>query len=255
MIPVFKYGNPTSSSASVESSFKKLKTVTFKDTTLPTNNEIYLERHILSLQGSSLFRSACNNSTYFNPDTDNVPKIDCNNISSCLQKSQIITANTESVISRKNSEDDYILINEKNINEVLTSNNELCHKSSSNKNRTENSAEEEWNRKSVKQRKLNSYLSSNPHLSHIDLNNSRKIKSLPILKNGSRASEIKSCNTLDMGRVVISNTCDFDTIASIFMVSYCDSSRYSVEVNKMGNEHKLLSFVSRIVKNGVTHAT
>jgi len=87
------------------------------------------------------------------------------------------------------------------------------------------------------------------------LNNSRKIKSLPILKNGSRASEIKSCNTLDMGRVVISNTCAFDTIASIFMVSYCDSSRYSVEVNHMGNENKLLSFVSRIVKNGVTHAT
>lgn len=29
MIPVFKYGNLTSSSASVESSFKKLKTVTF----------------------------------------------------------------------------------------------------------------------------------------------------------------------------------------------------------------------------------
>jgi len=54
-----------------------------------------------------------------------------------------LTANTESVVSRENSEDDYILINEKNINEVLTLNNELCHKLSSNKNRTENSAEEE----------------------------------------------------------------------------------------------------------------
>jgi hypothetical protein len=119
-------------------------------------------------------------------------------------------------------------------------NNESCHNSPTNKNRNENSAEEKWNRKSMKQWKLNSYFSPNPHLSHIDLNSSRKIKSLPILKNGSRASEIKSINILNMGKFVLTNTCVFYTIASIFMVSYCDSNRYSVEVNNMGNENKLL---------------
>lgn len=58
MIPIFKYGNLTSSSASVESSFKKLKIITFKDIHLPTNIDTFLERHITSLRGSSLFHSA-----------------------------------------------------------------------------------------------------------------------------------------------------------------------------------------------------
>lgn len=63
MIPIFKYRNLTSSSANVEYSFKKLKTVSFKDIILPTNIEVFLELHIISLRGSSLFRSTAN--TYF----------------------------------------------------------------------------------------------------------------------------------------------------------------------------------------------
>lgn len=104
--------------------------------------------------------------------------------------------NTENDVSSENSEDNYILIDENNINYVFMFNELLG-----------------WNRKLAKQRKLNSYLTPNPHLSHIDLNNLRKIKSLPVLKNSSRASEIKSCSISGMGRVVLSNTCAFDTIA------------------------------------------
>lgn len=182
MIPVFKYGNPTSSSASVKSSFEKLKTVTFKDFTLPTNVEVLLERHILSLQGSSLFRLASNNSPCFYPDTNNVPNNVCNDGSPSLQKHQIITVNNKMDISEENSEEDNILITKENINDLLISNDVLCHTSSICSNITENTAEEEWNRKSVKQRRLNSYLSPNPHLRHLDLNNTRKIKFLPILK-------------------------------------------------------------------------
>jgi len=115
-----------------------------------------------------------------------------------------------------------------NINDVLMF-NEPCPTSPKNKNITENNAEEGWDRKSAKQRKLNSYLTPNPHLSHIDLNNSRKIKSLPISKNGSRVSEIVSCNTLDMSRVVLSNTCAVDTIASIL----CQSLKWEGNKDQM----------------------
>lgn len=45
----FKYGNLTASSTGVESSFKKLKVVTFKDINLPTNTDLFLERHVISL--------------------------------------------------------------------------------------------------------------------------------------------------------------------------------------------------------------
>lgn len=60
MVPIFGYGEEFSSSAAVESSFKKLKTVTMKHINLPTTLEIFLENHITSLKGSSLIRSAHN---------------------------------------------------------------------------------------------------------------------------------------------------------------------------------------------------
>lgn len=61
MIPIFGYGDDISSSAAVESSFKKLKTITMKHVTLPTKIEIFLEDHIMSLKGASLLREASNN--------------------------------------------------------------------------------------------------------------------------------------------------------------------------------------------------
>lgn len=61
MIPIFGYGDDVSSSAAVKSSFKKLKTVTFKHLPLPTDIETFLENHIKSLKGASLLRISKNN--------------------------------------------------------------------------------------------------------------------------------------------------------------------------------------------------
>lgn len=67
MIPIFRYGEDVSSSAAVESSFKKLKHITFKHILLPTEAEIFLENHIQSLKGSSLIRSAKNGISTLSP--------------------------------------------------------------------------------------------------------------------------------------------------------------------------------------------
>lgn len=56
IVPFFGYGETTTSSASVELSFKKLKNITFKHKTLPVDIEEFLKHHISSLQGASLFR-------------------------------------------------------------------------------------------------------------------------------------------------------------------------------------------------------
>lgn len=56
MIPVFGYGNETASSAAVDSSFNKLKNITFKNILLPTDVELFLEHHISSLRGMSLLK-------------------------------------------------------------------------------------------------------------------------------------------------------------------------------------------------------
>jgi len=58
MIPILECGEVISSSAAVESSFKKLKT--FKNTDLPVNIEQFLENHIMSLCGASLIRPLAN---------------------------------------------------------------------------------------------------------------------------------------------------------------------------------------------------
>lgn len=61
MIPIFGYGKEVASSATVESSFKKLKNLTFQNIELPTNLEVFLENHISSLRGASIIRG--NNSS------------------------------------------------------------------------------------------------------------------------------------------------------------------------------------------------
>lgn len=60
MIPIFGYGDDVSSSSAVESSYRKLKTVTFKHVSLPTDIEQYSETYISSLKGATLIRSARN---------------------------------------------------------------------------------------------------------------------------------------------------------------------------------------------------
>jgi len=222
MIPIFKYGNVTASSAAVESSFKKIKVVTFKDIDLPTNIELFLERHIISLRGNSLLRCASSNNTHNIIQRDNFREI-----SPVDQTNEMMP------------EDDFIEIDEDYINDnILYSetyipiDKPITIRSS---NCEENTAEEGWDRKSKKQRITNSYLNPNSHLRHIDLGNSRSITSLPNLKNGSKVTDLKSRNIKGYGKVALSNTCAFDALASIFMVSYCTSKRYSEEINCLEN--------------------
>jgi len=117
----------------------------------------------------------------------------------------------------------------------------------------ENKSVETWNRTSKKQRNSNSYLSPNPNLRHLQLKSSKHIQSLPILKNGSRAQELKSCAIKNVGKVIISNTCAFDMVSSILMVAICDSEYYKLKVDECDNE--LLKFAPELVPNGITSRT
>ncbi|CAH1724831.1 unnamed protein product [Aphis gossypii] len=115
------------------------------------------------------------------------------------------------------------------------------------------SARESWDRKN-KQRKSKSYLIPNPHLKYLDINNTRSLKSLPILKNGSRFKELKSCKAQNIsGKVILSNTCAFDTVASLIMVAYCDSKRYAEKVDIQNNQ--FLNFITNVVKYGIKSST
>lgn len=242
MIPLFGYGEEIPSSAAIESSFRKLKIVTFKHLPLPTCIEEFLENHISSNRGAALIHSTSKlqqsiTSSSKNLNSENsISKIPCkNNDDAC-----------------EIDEDDFLIIPENScplcnagslplksgdhkccICGVPVHANSSCslRRSKNDKERVcvicslgdniteENGACESWDRKNVKERKSNSYLIPNPHLKHIDLNNSKSIKNLPIIKNGSRSDELKGCKSnLINGNIVLTNTCAFDALASLIMV-------------------------------------
>lgn len=117
----------------------------------------------------------------------------------------------------------------------------------------ENKCIETWNKKINNKKRTRSYLNPNPHLRHLQINNFRKMKTLPILKNGSRAEELKSCVVKDFGKIILSNTCAFDSATSVLMVAYCDSIHYNTVVDSLNN--MFLKFIAEIVKSGISAKT
>lgn len=82
--------------------------------------------------------------------------------------------------------------------------------------------------KQKKTLKSNSYLLPNPHLRHLDMKASKNIKTLPFLKNGSRAEEFKSIKIKNIdGTIILSNTCAFDAVVSLIILAFCDSTNFS----------------------------
>lgn len=243
MVPIFGYGEEISSSAAIESSFRKLKTITFNHINLPTGIEEFLETHIKSNRGASLIRSTTNieQPVTTSPKKQNTSNIIggeslCkNNDNACdigeddflIVPKQTCTLCNAGSLPLKNSVHKCCICgvpvhavsscsNKKSAND----DERICFVCSLEDNITEeNKACESWDRKNQKKRQSNSYLIPNPYLKHIDLNNSKNIKNLPIIKNGSRSDELKGCksSTLD-GNIVLTNTCAFDAFASLTMV-------------------------------------
>lgn len=259
MVPFFGYGEGVSSSAAVESSFHKLKNITFKHISLPTDIETFLDNHILSLRGASLLRSVQVPTTDILTGTEkeNTDVHGTNNLreSKCplCKSGSLPTENGAHKCSvcgipvHAISQCSTYQLNDDEIRICFTcfDNIEMSK---------EDRATDEWNRRPKNQLKSNSYLIPNPHLRHINLSNARNPRILPLLKNGSRAEELKSCNLKSINRsVILSNTCTFDSIASVVMVSFCDSQIYSNGL--LQSKTKFVDFISKLVLNGITSNT
>lgn len=161
MIPIFGFGEEVASSAAVESSFRKLKTLTLKNITLPKSVEIFLENHIVSLKGTSLIRG----STYLVNENPNL----CEH--SDLPNTQFDSANTYLTQLQSSEHQNENTYNE-NISLALSNSPERQNRNTydddisltlSNFSEQQNNLDEEslacesWNRKTKKQRKGNSY--------------------------------------------------------------------------------------------------
>lgn len=111
----------------------------------------------------------------------------------------------------------------------------MCSKNTSTINSLtdEDVSVESWKRQRLQ--KSRSYLYPNSSLQHLRMNNTKNIRSLPVLKNDSRTDELKSCTVQNIGKVIMSNTCAFDAVASILMVSYGDRAEYGNKVDSCNN--------------------
>lgn len=76
---------------------------------------------------------------------------------------------------------------------------------------------------------------------------------MPLLKNGSRAQELKNCTIKNIGKVILSNTCAFDTISSILILAICDSIQYCCMVNEYDNT--FYKFIAELVNNNISSKT
>ncbi|KAE9523351.1 hypothetical protein AGLY_016299 [Aphis glycines] len=112
-----------------------------------------------------------------------------------------------------------------------------------------NTATEKWKRKNHKQTK--SYLTPNSHLKHLNLNIKNNNKVLPLLKNGSRAEDLKALNLKGYGKIILTNTCAFDTAVSFFMAAMCDSNKYLKRIDQFPS-NSFITFTKTILSTGIS---
>jgi len=114
----------------------------------------------------------------------------------------------------------------------------------------ENTAtENNWCRKN--KRKIKSYMSPNLHLKYLDLKSKKINRSLPIIKNGSRAEDPKALQIKGYGKIVLTNTCAFDTAVFLIMVAMCDSEKYLKSNEETHNCSIFIKFIKKILSKGI----
>ncbi|KAE9522158.1 hypothetical protein AGLY_017418 [Aphis glycines] len=201
MITIFGYGDDISTSAAVESSFKKLKTVTLKHISILIDLEHFLENYIKSLKGAALLRSSCKNIVIFSSPQP------------CETIDDSHTFKSPTIISNNLNENQNMPIINNNVElQVELDDNQQTQSLQFIKIPPGNCTSEE----SRAQRKNNSYLNPNPHLRHLNISTAKNKQTLPILKNGSRFVELKSCKSRE-GNLILSNTCAFDALTALLM--------------------------------------
>lgn len=79
----------------------------------------------------------------------------------------------------------------------------------------------------------------------METNKKHITKSLPLLKNGSRAEDLKALSIKNHGKVILTNTSyAFNTATFLVMVALCDSEKYLNSFSYSGKDEICIEFVS-----------
>jgi len=71
------------------------------------------------------------------------------------------------------------------------------------------------------------------------------------LKNGSRAGDLKALQIKGYGKIVLTNTCAFDTAVFLIMVAMCDSGLYLKSDKETNNCSVFIQFIKKILSKGI----
>jgi len=101
-------------------------------------------------------------------------------------------------------------------------------------NLSETNATENWNKKSMvdKKKRPRSYLNLQPGFEFLDLNKRGNITPVVLLKNGNSLMN-KPIMVPSVGKVVLNNTCSVDSVLSILATSAADSSNFKEYLSEM----------------------
>jgi hypothetical protein len=252
MIPIFGYGEINASSSSVESEMKDVKHILLQNKERPMRADKFVTIHLRSFVGRSLLAMSSNDSMLSVKSNESETKNDVIN-SSINETKPIISAIKESNLSEDIS-NSLVALNQSekckiDSNSPINTRIELSSEESGITSDDTNilNLEHNWrNKNTTKTNKRKTYLNNCPDW---DINYKGKTRiGVANLQNGSLCSFL----TINKKRVVVTNTCGFDSIASIIACA-CINEYYknNVEIS----DTNIMQFVKCFLKNGCNQNT
>lgn len=233
MLPVFRYGEITQTTAASESLFKEVKVDGFQHEKLPMRADTFVEKHLNVIMGATVLTGA----DYRQDESDREDNPD-----DAVEQTEYAEEDWRGLMSQEKS-------NQKRRSEESKENQEVL-KLQEIEPAKEPSSETVTQISKPKQTEIKkNYLLPDPGIRFQNLNKS-KCPSIRLMKNGNQAvAEI----AIDGQNFPFSNTCALDSLIQVLFVAYTDSSQYSDFVNGCKSQLMLFDLISDGVRAGTAH--
>ena len=284
MVPFFKYGDLTASSAAVESNFNDLKNRVFSGIKLPIQVDEFIKIHLNSLDGKMKLVAAADYKLKLHRKdyTENIEKsspgkdsiiLDLDKSKTKILDEQEISVEDKTCVACKNGHlptgshkcaicgifvhildgCSFSLADDSSLEGY--GEKRICLKCfKEKKNLAENSAQENWKGLLCppKKRFKSTYLKVQPELAKIDFSSKYSRKPIGILKNGNMNTKAGRKDNLS---IIVTNTCAYDSIFQIVAAAFCDSRAYESIMKSTLNNDNLLKIITDVASASITYKT
>lgn len=230
MSTAFPGSAKTASSAAVESNFNILKNRIFQNDILPLKIDEFVVKHLRSIEGNMKLLEAEDR------DVDSGRRETTENV---ITSKAVGDAPIQKEVAVTDSEEQ-------------TEEEEAAAHNPEDVQIAEFQEVENWGGQltAIKKRKRSSYLEKNREWLHIDLQQKANVVPIGILRNGN-CSNLKPIRS-GKKRIVLNNTCAFDSVIQILCAAFCDSDGFKEYILLLESEIKNL--ITQVIKQINTKA-